>query len=136
MVNAEAYAASQFNTIWLIVWVLPRSTCNHCGSANVLDQRVPASPSAAADAAKAALSTDEAVAGLPCDNGVSAALAAVVTEATVMPRAAARTALSTICPRRLRFCGGGDVSVGGVMFLPVGTGCRASVGTDAQRGGG
>jgi hypothetical protein len=120
MVKAEANAASQLSTTWLIDWVLPRSTCNHCGSANVLDQRVPASPSTAADAGKAALSTDEAVAGLPCDSGVSAALAWEATETTVMPRAAASTALSATCPRRRRFCGGGESTEGDVMFLPVG----------------
>src|SRR5690349_24931700 len=88
MVKAEAYAASQFSTTWLIDWVLLRSTCNHWGSANVLDQRVPALPSTAAAAVKAALSTDEAVAALPCDTGMSAALALVAIETTVVPRAA------------------------------------------------
>jgi hypothetical protein len=119
MVKAEAYAASQFSTTWLIGCVLPRSTCSHCGSANVLDQRVPVLPSTAAEAGKEAFSTDEAVAGLPCDSRLSAALAVEVTEATVMPSAAARATLSTTRPWRRSFCRG-EASVGGVMCLPIG----------------
>jgi hypothetical protein len=54
----------------------PRSTCSHCGSENADDQRVPVLPSTAADAGKTpAFSLDEAVAGLPCESRVSAALA-------------------------------------------------------------
>ena len=46
-----------------MVALAPRSTWIHCGSLNALDQRVPALPSTAADAGKAAvLSEDEAVA--------------------------------------------------------------------------
>ena len=43
----------------------PRSTCNHCGSENALDQRVPVLPSTAADAGVPAFSVDDAVAGFP-----------------------------------------------------------------------
>ncbi len=48
--NAEAYAASQSRLapqIW--VWD-PRSTSSHCGSLYALSQRLPGSPSVAADA--------------------------------------------------------------------------------------
>ena len=68
-----AAAASHCRTTWLIVAVPPRSTWIHCGSPKALDQRVPALPSTAADAAKAAFSADEAVAGLPWDSNVVAA---------------------------------------------------------------
>src|SRR5689334_14889838 len=49
-----------------MVWVLPRSTCSHCGSLKALDQRVPVLPSTALPAAVPAFSCDEAVAGRPC----------------------------------------------------------------------
>src|ERR1039457_2484820 len=73
--NAVAYAASQFRTTWVIDALAPRSTCSHCGSENALDQRVLVFPSTAFAAGYAALSVDDAVAGLPCDSNVDAALA-------------------------------------------------------------
>ncbi|BCB91384.1 hypothetical protein Psuf_086970 [Phytohabitans suffuscus] len=45
---ADAYAASQRSTTWLIVAVVPRSIWIHCGSLNADAQRVPALPSTAA----------------------------------------------------------------------------------------
>src|SRR3954465_12616888 len=63
--NAVAYAASQFSCTWQIDWLLPRSTCSHCGSLNALDHRVPVLPSTAAEAAVPAFSADDAVAALP-----------------------------------------------------------------------
>src|SRR6266567_2798155 len=74
--NDLAYAASQSRLTWQIAWLDPRSTCSHCGSENALDQRVPVLPSTAFDAGKLAFSTDDAVAGLPCDSSVDAAAAA------------------------------------------------------------
>src|SRR3954447_1855794 len=50
----------------------PRSTCSHCGSLQALAQRVPASPSTAADAGVPAPSLLDAVAGLPWDSRVAA----------------------------------------------------------------
>src|SRR5882762_7520068 len=47
-----------------MLWVLPRSTCSHCGSANCDDQRVPVFPSTAAEAGVPAPSIEEAVAVL------------------------------------------------------------------------
>ena len=48
--NAEAYAASQSRlTLQICCWE-PRSTSSHCGSLYALSQRVPGSPSVAADA--------------------------------------------------------------------------------------
>src|ERR687895_2090771 len=70
--KARPYAASQRSTIWLMAAVTPRSTWSHCGSLNVLDQRVPVLPSTAADAGVPAFSTDDAVAGRPCDSSVAA----------------------------------------------------------------
>ena len=69
----------------------PRSTWSHWGSAAALDQRVPALPSTAADAGVPTFSEDEAVAGLPCDTRVSAALAVT----TRMVRRAATTVSAT-----------------------------------------
>ena len=71
--NERAYADSQSSTTEVTVALAPRSTCNHCGSLNALDQRVPALPSTAFAAVKAADSVDDAVAGLPWDSRVSAA---------------------------------------------------------------
>src|SRR2546428_37094 len=73
--NDLAYAVSQFSTTWVIEALDPRSTCSHCGSENALDHRVPALPSTAFGAGKLAFSTDDAVAGLPCDSNVGAAAA-------------------------------------------------------------
>src|SRR5260370_37448861 len=70
--NAVAYAASHCSTTWLIDAVPPRSTCSHCGSLNALDQRVPGLPSTASDAGNDAFSTDDAVAGWPCDSRAAA----------------------------------------------------------------
>src|SRR5215470_18339775 len=72
---AVAYAASHCSTTWQTLTVEPRSTWIHCGSLNADDQRVPVLPSTAAEAGKVAFSVDEAVAGLPWDNRVLAALA-------------------------------------------------------------
>ncbi len=74
--------------------VVPRSTWIHCGSANPLDQRVPVSPSTAAEAGVAAFSTEEAVTGFPCDNRALAAVAGV-NEAVVNPATSASTAVTT-----------------------------------------
>src|SRR6266851_5137817 len=73
--NAVAYAASHCSTTWVIEALAPRSTCSHCGSANALDQRVLGFPSTAFAAGNVAFSVDDAVAGLPCDSRVDAALA-------------------------------------------------------------
>src|SRR6185437_16094288 len=62
--------------------VEPRSTWSHCGSENALDQRVPVLPSTAAEAGKDAFSSDDAVAGWPCDSSVEAALARLAGLAT------------------------------------------------------
>jgi hypothetical protein len=72
---AVAYAASHCRTTWLTTLDDPRSTCSHCGSLNWLDQRVPVLPSTAAEAGVPAFSVDDAVAGLPWDSKVGAALA-------------------------------------------------------------
>ena len=47
--KALPYAASQRSTTWSIVAFAPRSTWSHCGSLKALDQRVPVSPSTAAE---------------------------------------------------------------------------------------
>src|SRR6266851_2825942 len=73
--NAVAYAASHCSTTWVIEALAPRSTCSHCGSENALDQRVFGFPSTALAAGNVAFSVDDAVAGLPCDSRVDAALA-------------------------------------------------------------
>src|SRR4029453_3769919 len=77
MVKLRAYAASQSSTTEDSVAVEPRAPCGPCGSLNALDQRVPALPSTALDAGKAADSVDEAVAGRPWESRPSAALAPV-----------------------------------------------------------
>jgi hypothetical protein len=64
--NAVAKAASHARPTRQIVWLVPRSTWSHCGSANALDQRVALLPSVAFAAGKDAFSTDDAVVGLPC----------------------------------------------------------------------
>src|SRR2546421_8315899 len=66
--NARPKAASQFNTTRLMECTAPRSTWIHCGSLNPLDHRVPVLPSTALPAGKVAFSTEEAVAGRPCDS--------------------------------------------------------------------
>jgi len=48
--NAEAYAASQDRPTLQICCAEPRSTSSHCGSLYALSQRVPGSPSVAAEA--------------------------------------------------------------------------------------
>jgi hypothetical protein len=70
-----AYAASQTRITWSIVAVVPRSTWSHCGSLNWLDHRVPALPSTALAAGVPPFSTEEAVAGRPCESRAPAALA-------------------------------------------------------------
>src|SRR6185503_17686598 len=91
--------ASQVSTTCDTAADEPRSTCSHCGSENWLDQRVVALPSTAADAGVPAFSTDEAVAGLPCDSRTVAALApcAATTRypASNAPTAATSTATKT-----------------------------------------
>jgi hypothetical protein len=82
-------AVSQLRTTWVMVAVAPRSTWIHWGSLKALDQRVPVLPSTAALAGEPAFSVDEAVAGLPWDSSVLAALA--VSEVVI-----AYTASSTI----------------------------------------
>src|SRR5260221_364255 len=90
--NALPYAVSQFSVTWQIVWLDPRSTCSHCGSLKALDQRVPGLPSTAFAAGNVAFSVDDALAGLPCDNRVDAALARLAGPATSARAAAsART---------------------------------------------
>src|SRR5437879_5090963 len=83
--KAVAYALSQFRTTWQTVAVPPRSTCSHCGSLKALDQRVPVSPSTAAEAGVPAFSTDEAVAGFPCDSRASTAFAVTVGPIATQP---------------------------------------------------
>src|SRR5260370_37026396 len=63
--NALACAVCQTMTTWQMAMLAPRSTWSHCGSLKALDQRVPASPSAAFAAAVPAFSVDEAVVGRP-----------------------------------------------------------------------
>src|SRR5258705_290613 len=99
--NAVAQAASHCRTTWVIVGVAPRSTWIHCGSLKALDQRVPALPSTAAPAGKAAFSLDEAVAGRPCDSSEVAALAGSTTSA-VQATSARLAAASRMGLRSLR----------------------------------
>jgi hypothetical protein len=87
--NDLAYAASQFKTTWVTEALAPRSTCSHCGSLNALDHRVPVLPSTAFDAGNVEFSSDDAVAGIPCDNNVDAALA-LLAGPTASARAAAK----------------------------------------------
>lgn len=111
--NARAYAASQRSTTRLTVTVEPRSTCSHCGSLKVLDQRVPVSPSTAADAGVAAFSVDEEVVGLPWDSRSAVAAAggaAAVSRVSARPRAVA-SAISAVMTRG-RVRNGTVVSVG------------------------
>jgi hypothetical protein len=100
-VKAVACAASQLSTTRLIVAVLPRSTCSHCGTLNALDQRVPALPSTAADAGVPAFSVEEAVAVRPCEISGSAA-AAVTVVATSRPASSASTAPPNAARRHRR----------------------------------
>jgi hypothetical protein len=83
----------------VIAAVLPRSASSHCGSENALDQRVPVFPSTAFDAGNDALSSDDAVAGLPCDNNVDAAVTGLA-EPTASVKAASAAATATIKIRR------------------------------------
>src|SRR5215469_11807147 len=62
--NALPYAASQFSVTWQIDCTEPRSTCNHCGSENPLDHRVPVLPSTALPGPNPAFSLLDEVAGL------------------------------------------------------------------------
>src|SRR5260370_1390406 len=71
--NALPYAVSQFSVTRQIAWLDPRSTWSHCGSLKALDQRVPVLPSNAVDAGNEAFSSDDAVAGWPCDSRTDAA---------------------------------------------------------------
>src|SRR5215470_2161634 len=102
-----------------MVAVDPRSTCSHWGSLNALDHRVPVLPSTAALAGVPAFSTEEAVAGLPCDSRVAAAWAvptAIASEASrIRISAPARTSLRVFRARR-----SGTVTTE-TMTLPHGT---------------
>jgi hypothetical protein len=62
----------------LKVWLDPRSIRSHWLSEKLLAQRVPLSPSTAAPAGNAALSTEDASVGRPWDNRVSAACAGLL----------------------------------------------------------
>jgi hypothetical protein len=69
---AFPYAASHSSLTWLSVDLVPRSTEIHCGSLpSLLAQRVFVFPSTAFDAGSELLSTDDAVAGLPCESRVA-----------------------------------------------------------------
>src|SRR5258707_231516 len=99
--NAFAYAASHCSTTWVIEALAPRSTCSHCGSENALDQLVFGLPSTAFAAGNVAFSIDDAVAGLPCDSRVDAALARLAGPATSARAAAgARTTPSSSMRRQ------------------------------------
>ena len=74
----------------------PRSTWIHCGSENALDQRVLVLPSTAFEAGNEAFSTDEAVAGWPCDSSVEAAAARLAGPATKARAAASAITTATI----------------------------------------
>ncbi len=102
--KALAYAVSQYSTTWVIEAVAPRSTCSHCGSLNALDQRVFRLPSTAFDAGYVALSTDDAVAGWPCDSKVGAAAAvwAVIARTAATRDSTATTATTARWPERHR----------------------------------
>src|SRR3954462_15027742 len=113
-----------------MVSVAPRSTCSHCGSLKALDHRVPVLPSTAADAGKAELSVDDAVAVLPCDSRVSAAWAA--REGTNSSREAI-SAVTTAAAALRRSGGAADLraagAVGGASMgdSPDGTGGGAEL---------
>src|SRR5262245_40139899 len=79
--NALAYAASHCRTTWVTLAELPRSTWSQCGSLNALDHRVPVLPSTAAAAGVPGFSTEDAVAGLPWDSSMLAAVADVAATA-------------------------------------------------------
>ena len=64
--NALPYAPSHRSVTLQTLCDEPRSTCHHCASANVLDQRVPRLPSTAALAGVPPFSVVDAVAVLPC----------------------------------------------------------------------
>ncbi len=78
--------------------VAPRSTWSHCGSLNALAHRVPALPSTAPAAGKAALSDEEAVTGLACDSRLSAAMAGARVKQDVITM----IAVATSNPKRKR----------------------------------
>src|SRR5215475_11074994 len=61
--NALPYAVSHINVTWQIDWTEPRSTSSHCGSENMLDQRVPVFPSVAFAAGNEEFSSEDAVVG-------------------------------------------------------------------------
>src|SRR5580693_6760528 len=97
--NAVAYAASHCSTTWVIEALAPRSTCSHCGSLNALDQRVPVFPSTAFDAGNEAFSSDDAVAGWPCDSRTDAAPARLAGP-TASIKAASAATIATMKIRR------------------------------------
>ena len=136
--NARAYAASQRSTTRLMVKVAPRSTLSHCGSLNVLDQRVRVLPSTAADAGVDAFSVDEEVAGLPWDSRSAAAVAggaAAVSRVSAKPMVVA-SAISAVMARG-RVLNGTVVSVerlDGRIDLPPESGESAVTGQRSARG--
>src|SRR4051794_8008577 len=65
---AFPYAASQLRRTRVTEHTADRSTVIHWGSLAAEDQRVPVFPSTARFAAVPAFSTEEALAGLPCDS--------------------------------------------------------------------
>ena len=89
----------------MIEALAPRSTCSHCGSENALDQRVPVLPSTAFEAGNEAFSTDDAVAGWPCDSNVAAALARLAGPATNAKAATSAATAAKIQIRRGRTAG-------------------------------
>ncbi len=115
---------SQFSTTWVI----------DCGGAEVDlqplrvgegdDQRVPVLPSTASEAGKApAVSVEEAVAGLPCESRVSAALAPTMVIAAYPATTAATR--PPIAPRRQgeRLRGGAELT-GMVIASPWAGNCK------------
>src|SRR5262245_8971416 len=96
------YAASQLRTTWLTSAVSPRSIWIHCGSLNALDQRVPLSPSTAAEAGKAAPSLDDAVVGFFRDNSVAARAGCAGTVRRAASSVSAATKAGRLTPPRRR----------------------------------
>src|SRR5690242_19026319 len=79
------YAASHLRFTCVMVLVAPRSTRIHCGSdPSALAHRVPVLPSNASAAPSDDDSTDDEVAGLPCDSRVSVAASAPCMTRTVV----------------------------------------------------
>jgi hypothetical protein len=119
-----------------MVAVAPRSMLSHCGSLNVLDQRVLVFPSTAADAGVDAFSLDEEVAGLPWDSRSAAAAggATAVSRVRAKPMVVARAISAVRARGRVR--NGAVVSVEqlvGRIALPPESGESAETG---QRGAG